>query len=168
MTRSTTSPQPRSWHFSKYHLWSASIFYDGPMATRCFLSRQFTFPAPCSMLSTRSPEISRRLSRVLSRKNLLAKVLKIFYPLFYFSPWNLRSRCRSYICDEPCLNPEHRLLGNLREIINDQNPEYAHIQDLIDHTFLVLCGEYPGAVVIRQSHDRLERLKFLDQNKILR
>jgi hypothetical protein len=56
-------------------------------------------------------------------------------------------------------------MDRLQVIIkNPDDYNYRH-QEILDRTFVDLCGEYPGAVPIRRSESVFKGLKKLDQEE---
>jgi hypothetical protein len=56
------------------------------------------------------------------------------------------------------------VLENVLDIIEGEEfAKFGNISKTLDDCFMELCGEYPGAVTIRNSYTNREKLKVLDQ-----
>jgi hypothetical protein len=62
----------------------------------------------------------------------------------------------------------NRISSDLERILdtieaNDFDISSNNISERLDECFMELCGEYPGAVIIRNSYTDLQKFKALDQ-----
>jgi hypothetical protein len=59
------------------------------------------------------------------------------------------------------------MINVLEEVLDtieaEEFDKFGNISKTLDDCFMELCGEYPGAVSIRNSYTNREKLKVLDQ-----